>query len=283
MAVSVADKLQEAIELLRAASVETPSLDAQLLMAHTLSCSRLDVIAHPERQLAGDESDALDTMLHRRAGREPLAYILGSREFHGLEMSVTRDVLVPRPETEVLVEEVAMRLRGRACAIAEVGAGSGAVSVALAVELPRVTIYATEISAAAAKVARANSEKHQVSEKVSVLIGDMLEPVAALGPTFDAVVSNPPYIPSGEIDGLEPEVRDYEPRQALDGGPDGLAAYRRLFPDSLGLLRGGGFVAVEVGMGQAEAVRRIAANAGFGKLRIARDLASVERVVVAYR
>ena len=280
---TVPDNLQRAIGLLRAANVETPLLDAQLLIALALNCSRLDVIAHPEREMTADESSAFHEMLQRRAGREPLAHILGFREFHGLEIAVTSDVLVPRPETEMLVEEVVSRLRGRSCAIAEVGAGSGAISVALAVEMPAAAIYATEISGPAAKVARANSEKHHVSAKVTILVGDMLEPVAALGLAFDAVVSNPPYIPSGEIDCLEPEVRDYEPRQALDGGPDGLAAYRRLFPDSLGVLRGGGFVAVEVGMGQAQAVREIAANAGFGKLETARDLAGIERVVVAYR
>lgn len=270
---SAARELDPAVERLRAAGVETPQLDAQLMMAKALGCSRLDVVAHPERVLNGAELESFRAMLDERASRYPLAYILRTREFYGLEFDVTPDVLIPRPETEILVEEVLKRV-GEASHIADIGTGSGAIAVALAVNMPMARIWAVDSSEQALKVALANAKKHAVADRVSTVRGDLLEPLTG---GFDAVVSNPPYIPCGEIDSLQPEVR-YEPRQALDGGPDGMDAYRRLLPQAMGVTR---LVAVEIGAGQAGPVTQIARDAGWDHIDVVRDLAGIERVVIA--
>ena len=287
----VGDEIAYGVVRLSEAGVESPALDARLLMAEALGCSRLDVIAHTERVLTDSEHNRFRAMLEKRASRFPLAYILGHKEFFGIDLAVTPDVLIPRPETEVLVEECLQRLRQAnyvLCpmpfvpTIADIGVGSGAIAVAVAKNLHSVKVYTTEICHAAAKVAGANIEKHQLTDRVILIQGDMLEPLAELGLEFDAILSNPPYIPSGDIANLEPEVR-CEPVGALDGGPDGLDAYRRLLPQALPLLREMGFVAVEIGAGQSDAVREIAIQAGYHRIEFARDLAGIERVVVAYR
>ena len=274
--------LENAVSKLASAGVDSPLLDAQLLLASVLNCSRTDLIAHPERLLTDPQFDSFFRMLDRRGAREPLPYLTGRREFYGLEIEVTPAVLIPRPETEFLVEECARRVRRPAPVIADIGAGSGAIAVALAVSVPDAIIYATDILPGSLQVAKANAEKHDVSERVRALEGDLVEPLLGLDLAFDAIVSNPPYIPTGEIDSLQPEVR-CEPVKALDGGPDGLDAYRKLFPAAKSLLRKSGFIAVEVGAGQAASVRRIANDAGYRNIETIWDLAAIERVVVAYR
>lgn len=253
------------------------------MMARAVGGSRLDAITHPERVLPDEALAGFRSMLDRRLARCPLAYILGHREFYGLEIDVRPGVLVPRPETEVLVEECLKRLERESPLIADIGAGSGAIGVSLAGSLPCARVYTTEISPTAVEVARANIEKHSLSDRVILLEGDMLQPLFGLSLEFDAVVSNPPYISSGEFDSLQPEVSLYEPREALDGGPDGLDAYRRILPDSLRLLADDGFTAVEVGAGQSDAVREMAGSAGYRDTEVALDLAGIERVVIAYR
>lgn len=255
--------------------METPQLDSQLLMAYALGCSRLDVVAHPERVLTDPQLTLLRDMLQRRATRYPLAYILGEKEFFGLLLEVTPAVLIPRPETEILVEQVLARV-GDDARIADIGTGSGAIAVAMAVNLRAARIWATDTSEDALKVARANAEKHAVSERVSMISGDLLEPLVLKGLQFDAVVSNPPYIPSAVIESLEPEVRR-EPVGALDGGADGLDAYRGLFPQAIACTK---LVAVEFGIGQGDSVADIAKAAGFSDVEIVRDLAGIERVAI---
>lgn len=293
---SVSRKLRSAITRLRECGVESPQLDAQLMMAHALGCSRLDVISHPERVLTTTDETAFRSMLDRRAARYPLAYILGRKEFFGLEIDVSSAALIPRPETEILVEECLKRV-GDEPLIADIGTGSGAIAVALAVRIPKARLWATDTSEEALKVARANSEKHGVATRVSIVRGDLLEPLMAQLREFDAIVSNPPYIPTGEIESLQPEVR-CEPPEALDGGPDGLDAYRRLFSQAMGLAKRSsgqesraslqesfleGFVAVEIGIGQAAPVTQIAREAGWSDIEIVRDLAGIERVAIARR
>lgn len=260
-------------------------------------------------------------MLQSRASRYPLAYILGSKEFYGLQIEVTPNVLIPRPETEILVDEVLKRV-GPAARIVDVGTGSGAIAVALAVSLPDARVLAIDSSEGALKVAQANAQKYGVADRVNTVQGDLLEPLLSAGPghhihvgpghdvpahkwdavvsnrvgpghpenhvgpghhvpahKWDAVVSNPPYIPTDEIDSLQPEVR-YEPREALDGGPDGLDAYRRLLPQTGRLAR---LVAVEIGAGECEAVVQIARDAGWDRIEIVRDLAGIERVVLCWQ
>ncbi|MCE5323910.1 peptide chain release factor N(5)-glutamine methyltransferase [bacterium] len=281
---SIRNILNYSAEHLAQAGIDTPLLDAQLLMTKVLGCAKLDIIAHPERKLSDYEQQTFYRLLEKRASRYPLAYILGNKEFYGLDIEVSPGVLIPRPETELLVEECIKRLKPSQTIkplIADVGTGSGAISVAIAANIPNAIIYATEISPDALKVARHNIENHQLTERVHLVEGDFLEPLKSLGVEFDAIVSNPPYIPSVDIETLEPEIAVYEPRSALDGGVDGLDAYRSIFPDAIGLLRENGFIAVEVGMGEASAVKGIAISAGYRKTAIFKDLAGVDRVVIA--
>lgn len=285
---TLGEEVTSAARLLSDAGVETPLLDAQLLAAHVLDSSRLDIIAHPERLLTEREAEDYRLLTEKRASRYPLAYLLGRREFHGIDIEVAAGVLVPRPETEVLVEQCVGRLdrqdtRGDGLTVADIGAGSGAIAVALGKELPSARVYATEVSPIALKVARANVQKQNLSTRVTVFEGDLLDPLLGLGVVFDAIVSNPPYIPSGDIESLQPEVSRFEPREALDGGPDGLVVYRRLMPEALRMLRSGGFIAVEIGGGQADAVREIATRGGYARVEVVPDLAGIQRVVIAYR
>ena len=273
----VSGELSAAVIRLREAGVETPQLDAQLLMARALECVRLEVVAHPEKRLNLQQLGLFHEMLARRVSRYPLAYILGEKEFFGLTLDVTPSVLIPRPETETLVEQVISRV-GKDAKIADVGVGSGAIAVALAVNLPEARVWGTDTSEQALKVARANAEKHAVSERVSMVSGNLLDPLIAAGLQFDVVVSNPPYIPSAIIETLEPEVR-FEPSGALDGGDDGLDVYRALLPQAA---RCTDLVAVEFGIGQAASVAEIAKTAGFSEVEIVRDLAGIERVAVAH-
>ncbi len=272
---TTSDELNCAIERLRNSGVESPQLDSQLMMAHALECSRLDLISHPERELTAAQLESFRSMLDRRARRYPLAYIIGKKEFYGLLFDVTPEVLIPRPETEILVEECLKRV-GDAPKIADVGTGSGAIAVTIAVNLPNARVWATDASESALNVALANAQKHAVMDRVSVIRGDLLEPLADF--KLDMIVSNPPYIPSGDIDSLQIEVQ-FEPREALDGGVDGLDAYRRLLTQAVGITR---TVALEIGAGQAESVVRIAKDAGWGCVEVVNDLSGIERVVICF-
>ncbi len=272
---TTSDELNCAIERLRNSGVESPQLDSQLMMAHALECSRLDLISHPERELTAAQLESFRSMLDRRARRYPLAYIIGKKEFYGLLFDVTPEVLIPRPETEILVEECIKRA-GDAPKIADVGTGSGAIAVTIAVNLPNARVWATDASESALNVALANAQKHAVTDRVSITRGDLLEPLADF--KFDMIVSNPPYIPSGDIDSLQIEVQ-FEPREALDGGVDGLDAYRRLLTQAIGIAR---IVALEIGAGQAESVVRIAEDAGWGCVAVVNDLSGIERVVLCF-
>jgi release factor glutamine methyltransferase len=269
--------ITQAAESLRASGVDSPQLDAEVMLARVLGRIRLDVITHPEIELSEAQERAFRAMAEKRSQRYPLAYLLGYREFYGLRIEVEEGVLVPRQETEVLVEEVVRRVGRRPVRIADVGVGSGAIAVALAVALPEAHIVGAEISPAALQVARRNVANHHLTDRVTLVEGDLLEPLQG---QFDAVVSNPPYIPSDDIAGLQPEVAKWEPREALDGGPDGLDVIRRLLPGARELLKPDGFVALEIGIGQANGVSRIAGSAGYSRVDVANDLAGIQRVVV---
>jgi len=245
--------------LLREAGCDSPSLDAQVLLGHLLGWARARVLAHPEVDLSPSQQEGYRRLVGRRAAREPLAYLIERRGFWGMDLWVRPGVLVPRPETELLVERTlawALERGGPdwAGTVVDVGTGSGAVVVALARELPGACFWATEASGEALAVARENLRRHGVADRVTLAQGDLLEPVA--GPV-DCIVSNPPYIPSEELDRLAPEISRYEPRAALDGGPDGLAVYRRLVPQAVRTLDDGGALLLEIGYDQAEAVTEI--------------------------
>ncbi len=260
---------------------ETPRLDAEVLLSYLLGQKRIFLYVHFDQPLTAEELARYREMVKRRAAGEPVAYICGEKEFMVLTFKVTPAVLVPRPDTETLVEAVIERLKGKEGArIADVCTGSGAIALALAHYLPESSIVATEISADAVSIAKENAESLGLSERVVFCEGDLLAPLS--GETFDAIVSNPPYIPSVEIAGLPREVRA-EPIIALDGGADGLDFYRRLVHESAALLKDGGFLAVECGDTQAGAVAEMAVTGGFGRTGIVHDLADKERVVVMWK
>jgi release factor glutamine methyltransferase len=258
--------------------LDTPRLDAEILVAHALGLSRVQLYVQHDRPLTAAELANIRELIKRRQAGESVAYVVGKKEFWGLELAVDGRVLVPRPDTETLVEEGRARLDEQQAGeerIADVGTGSGAVAVALAKLRPAAALYAVDISPDALAVARANAER--LGLPVTFLEGDLDAPLAAHAP-FALIVANLPYVPTGELAGLAPEVRA-EPRLALDGGADGLDLVRRLVAAAPTLLRAGGALALEIGAGQAEATAALLEGAGFQDIRRRRDLAGVERVV----
>jgi release factor glutamine methyltransferase len=271
--------------LAEGAHPERARRDAEALLLQVLKRKDPDrnrawLIAHEDEPLAPDAAAVLRALVKRRRTGEPIQYITGETEFYGLDFRVNRDVLIPRPETEHLVEKaIALAAGFVRPRIVDVGAGSGAIAVALAAKLPVAQMTATEISASALAVARENAERNGVAERVRFLEGDLLAPVA--GERFDLVVSNPPYVPEGDRDTLSVEVRDYEPAQALFAGADGLAIYRRLIPAALAALVSGGFVVLEIGYGQQEPVGALLTGAGFNHVAFTADLHGIARVATA--
>lgn len=254
--------------------VENARLEAEWLLCSTLGLDRVGLYLNFDKPLTDAELAAYRSLVARRAKREPLQYILGSQEFCGLEFVVAPGVLIPRHDTEVLVEE-ALRRAAAGCRILDIGLGSGCIAVALAARLPEALVCGVENSPAALAVARENADRHGV--RLEIFAGSLFEPLA--GERFDLIVSNPPYIPTGDIAGLAPEVRDFEPHTALDGGVDGLDFYRLFIPASVDHLATGGWLLVEVGINQAAAVRELFAQNGFSAIFAAQDPGGIDRVV----
>lgn len=245
-----------------------------MLLAHVLGLSRATLLTHPERLLTNGQYADYIALISRRARGYPLPYLTGRAEFCGLEFEVTPEVLIPRPETELLVE---LALEFRPESVVDVGTGSGCIAISLAVFLPNAIVYAIDISHAALAVAGRNAERHHVADRVHLLAGDMLSPRP--GPV-DLIVSNPPYIPSAECALLPPSVRDYEPRLALDGGPDGLAFIRRLLKEAPTVLRPGGGMLIEIGATQGEAASDLARIIlPQARVTVHKDLAGRDRVL----
>jgi release factor glutamine methyltransferase len=266
---SVRDALGGATDALRAAGVESPRLDAEILLSEAMGCERARLAMYSEAGVPAAAGRRFGEMVRRRLRREPVAYILGRKGFRRIELAVDRRVLVPRPETELLVE-LALELEpGR---VLEVGTGSGAVALAIADELPGCRVTATDTSAAALEAARANAERLGLAERVE-LVEAMLPPGAA---GFDLLVANLPYVAESEWGGLEPEVTEWEPREALLAGPDGLDVLRAAIPAFAGVAP---VVALEVGTGQAAAVGDLLFDAGFERVETRPDLAGIPRVV----
>jgi release factor glutamine methyltransferase len=276
----VGGALARASERLGGAGVDSPRLDAELLLAHVLDSSRSAILAHPERRLGSEAEARFRALVARRAAREPLAYLLGHREFFGLDFAVDPRVLVPRPETELLVEQALALARCLPSAplVADVGAGSGAIAVSLAVHLPRATIYALDASAAALEVTAANARRHGVADRVHCLQGDLLSPLAR---PVDIVTANLPYVTGAELETLPPEIRDHEPRAALDGGRDGLDLVRRLLAMAGPYLNRGGAILLEIGAAQGQAASDLA-RACFpsAAVDLQQDYAGLDRLVV---
>ncbi|MCI6283583.1 peptide chain release factor N(5)-glutamine methyltransferase [Selenomonas sp.] len=283
--------------------IESPRIDAEVLLGHVLKKERIYLYVHFEEPLQPEELTAYREAIKKRVQRVPVAYIIGRREFMGLTFHVTEDTLVPRPDTEILVQAAVERLKKREGDVhfADIGTGTGAICLSVLTYVPDATADTVDISEAARKVAEENAEALGVADRVMFYTGDLLAPLCAAqadvdasgddepqaearAARYDAILSNPPYIPDADIASLAPEVRCKEPRTALAGGPDGLAFYRRLIADSPALLKDDGFLAVEVGIHQAKAVAQMATDSGnFARTEILKDYGGVERVVVAWK
>jgi release factor glutamine methyltransferase len=279
-AVTAAQARRAAADRLRERGFDSPDLDARLLVGHALGLDHAALVAQSARRLTAAETAALDAMVARRLAHEPVARIVGTKEFWSLPLRVTPDVLVPRPETETVVEAaLGVVERGRPLLFADLGVGSGAILIALLSELPMAFGIGTDRDPAALVVARDNAQRLGLADRAGFVACDF---GAALAGVCDVVVSNPPYIPTPDIAGLAADVRDWDPRAALDGGPDGLAAYRAIAADAARLLAPGGWLAIEIGVGQDAAVSELLAARGLaaaGPPR--RDLAGRARVVMA--
>ena len=289
MSRSLRDHLASASLALKRAGIVDSRIEAEVLLRCTLGVGRGEfwgMLYGGDFRLSEEQSDRFECLLDRRLGREPLAYIVGRREFYGIEFEVSEDTLIPRQETELLVEVALERMARVSCAqVVDVGTGSGAVALAIAANAGRgVSVVATDVSAAALEVARRNAARLGLSERVEFVRCDMLDTEWAGRGAFDMVVSNPPYIPSGDIEGLAVEVRR-EPRIALDGGADGLDPFRKLMAQASSKLAIGGMVAVELMPEQMDAARSIAAdaigaNGGNCEITTRKDLSGAERAII---
>ncbi len=259
----------------RERGIDAGRLDAEVLLAEVLDLDRVGLYLNYDKPLTADEQTAFREKVKRRAQREPVQYILGRTEFWSLPLRVDSQVLIPRADTEILVEE-ALQKAGGARAILDVGTGSGAIAVALAHELPASRVEAIDVSAGALKIAAENAERNGVAQRLSLRRADLRQ---FGGGPYDLVVSNPPYIPAADLPGLMPEVRDFEPMLALDGGADGLDCYRQLAGRIPAMLNPGGWLLVEVGSGQAESVQELFRCAGLENVYVRNDYAGIPRVV----
>lgn len=267
---------------LRASGIENPRLDARLLVSHAAGVPPETFLIHPELELDIPARDQIAGLMMRRMLREPMSHILGEREFWSMAFEVTPDTLTPRPDTECLVESVLATIRqgDRAgdLSILDLGTGTGCVLLALLSELPGSNGIGVDIIADAIAVARRNADRHGLGSRAEFLVGEWFSSVQG---QFDIIVSNPPYIESGMIASLEPEVAKHEPLSALDGGPDGLEPYREIFSEAAGFLKTGGAIAMEVGADQSGSVSTILQDTGFADIRIRPDLTGRDRVVMA--
>ncbi len=311
------EALRHSEELLRAGPHPTRArLDAEALLLHLTGKNRAWLLAHAADPFGGCTATQYAALLQRRLTGEPIQYITGTCEFFGLPFHVTRDVLIPRPETEHLVETAIQLLMGAPCMTAaagerhgwesdtpnpaappsaphnsparilDIGTGSGAIAIALAHHLPQARITATDLSPAALSIARKSAERNHVAERIRFLQGDLLAPVAlsdTTTETFDLIVSNPPYVADTDLSTLDPEVRNFEPHTALFAGDDGLTIYRRLIPAAFAALVPGGWLVLEIGYGQSESVPALCAAAGFRGIQSTPDLQGIPRVLAAQR
>jgi release factor glutamine methyltransferase len=278
------EALDQAVTRLGNEGVDSPRLDAELLLAHILEVNRAAILARPDQRLTPKELTRYRDLVTRRASREPLAYILGHREFYGLDFAVDPRALIPRPETELLIEHALSIARRTAqqpenpLQIADVGAGSGAIAVTLAVHLPQATLYALDASAGALAVVAENARRHHVAGRVRCLQSDLL---AALPGPVDLITANLPYVTSEEWSDLAPEIRDHEPRAALDGGPDGLDLIRRLLATASPCLRPGGALLLEIGASQGAPVTALARkHFPQARVQLHQDYARLDRLVI---
>ena len=270
--------LEAGCRLLAAAGIDNARLDAEVLLAHACGTSRAALMAGAAIA-STDTTERFRVMIERRASRATLAYIIGRKEFFSLDFEVTPSVLIPRPETETLVEAALRFLATRPePRILDIGTGSGAIAIAIAANAPEVRIKATDISKEALEVARRNAIRHRCEDRIEFVAADLFPDGHS---HFDLIVSNPPYVAEADLDALQPEIRLHEPRHALVAGDDGLDFYRRIATDCRSRLNSDGAVMVEIGAGQASAVEALFQRAGFSNIDAVRDLAGIDRVIRA--
>jgi release factor glutamine methyltransferase len=284
---TLGEVIAEARRMLEQAGIESAEQEVLWIVEHVLRLAAHHVVASRDRLLSQVERSAVRELIERRVGREPLQYILGTQEFCGLEFDVSPAVLIPRPETELLVEYVAQRIPlDRQATVVDVCTGSGCIAVAIARLRPRVRVIASDLSNPSLDVARRNATHHAVSERITWLEGDLLESLAKQGleGRIDVIVSNPPYIAEADWAFLQPEVRLFEPRGALVAGPQGTELHERLLQEAGPYLIPGGALIMEIGAGQARAMRRIVDQiSGYRFHRLVYDAAGLERVVIVER
>jgi release factor glutamine methyltransferase len=279
---TVGDALDAFAGRFKKAGIDTPELDAELLVRHVLGWDRAKLITQARESLGPVATAEIFRLVEARAARHPLQHLTGTQAFWRHEFLVTGDVLIPRPETEILVEEALLAVRHtQAPVIVDVGTGSGCIALSLAAERPDAIVHAVDVSRAALVVARENARRLGLVQAVRFHEGDLLTPWAGQGEAFHLVASNPPYVAAEEIAALAPEVRDHEPRQALVPPGSALSMYERLCPEAAALLFAGGHLVMEVGAGQAEAVSAFANAAGLHVVRVSPDLQGIPRTVVA--
>ena len=304
---TIRDILNWAAEYLKSRNIPSDRLDSEVLLSFILNKDRTYLYTNSEKPILPEEHKKFKELIERRGRREPLSYITGEKEFWSLKFKVSRDTLIPRPETEILVQAVldiikypsppplpiGERIKVRGIKILDIGTGSGNIAVSIAKESPEFHVFTVDKSNSALSVAKENAIIHNVAGRITFLKGDLCIPFNPPSPPFvkggkeglfDIIVSNPPYIPTGDIEGLMPEVRDWEPRWALDGGKDGLEIVRKIIKDAPLFLKSKGFLAMEIGFGQSEEVSRIISETDkFHNIKTIKDLSGIERVVTAWK
>lgn len=283
--------LRDAERILAHHGIDEARLESQILVGHILNMEKVQLFLYGEKVLTEEERSAIKKALQERCMGKPVQYIIGRREFMSLDFIVNEKVLIPRPETEILVEKALEEIRDlesgirgqEFISVLDIGTGSGAIAVSVAYYCPDCMVDAVDISTAALEVAGENAKLHGVEHRVNLITGDLFPPLSQ-GKKYTLILSNPPYIPSGDIRALEKKVKDFEPRLALDGGKDGLDFYRRIAAACPDYLLSNGLILLEVGLGQAPLVERILARTGiFSQIELVRDFNGIERIVIGRR
>ncbi len=283
---TIGEILNRSAKYLQQKGLENARLNAEFLLGKVVDLSRVDLYLHFDRPLSDQELSAVRHLIRRRLSGQPLQYLTGHTGFYSLTFRVSPAALIPRPETEILVSALLQRLkhRGEQLSVADVGTGCGNIAIALAVHLPGARLWAIDRSPEALALARENARSHGVEERIDFLQGDLLAPLHRRQGRLTAVISNPPYVSAGQLEKLPVEIRDHEPLMALNGGPDGLEVVRRLIPEAADMLSPGGWLALEIGAGQAQQVETIIARTKrYRDLETIPDYAGIPRVVLARR
>lgn len=281
---TVLETIQKGSDFLTRKGVDSPRLQIELLLEHVLKLPRLNLYLEFEREVTPDETSALRTLIQRRGEGEPLQHLIGNTCFCGIEIDVNRNVLIPRPETELLAERAwnCAQQSSSPVRVLDFGTGSGCLPILIALKCPEASVHAIDISKEALAVAEENARKHGVDDQIEFHLGDGFDALPD-DLNFDLIVSNPPYIPSDEIASLQKEVRDYDPRLALDGGADGLDFYRRLATEGIKRISKGGTLMLEIGDGQGNDVSKLLQQSGWSLEAVENDYAKRERMVIAHR